>query len=131
VPRLRLGSLVWLGSILAGIGLGAYVLASWPEPTFQVIRLPYGESMPKTPRAVSEPQAPANRVVAAVSSVVAPRPQLAVDKGQKREKRELAGPPPVTSSSERDGYRPETPEELGAKALPGMYPEGSEVALTR
>jgi hypothetical protein len=38
--------------------------------------------------------------------------------------RELAGPPPVSSAIENDdGYRPETAEELGAKPLPGMYPD--------
>jgi hypothetical protein len=121
VRRLRLGSLVWLGSVLAGIGLGAYVLAAWPDPTFQVIRLPYGESMPKTPSIALERRAPAKRVVASVTAVVTPpRPQRAAGKG---EQRELAGPPPVASGIETDGYRPETPEELGAKPLPGMYPD--------
>jgi hypothetical protein len=128
VRRLRLGSLVWLGSVLAGIGLGAYVLAAWPEPTYQVIRLPYGESMPKAPSIALKRQASAKRVVASVTVVVTtPRPQSAAGKG---EQRELAGPPPVASSSETDGYRPETPEELGAKPLPGMYPDTSDV-ITR
>jgi hypothetical protein len=43
------GSLVWLGMILAGFALGGYVLASWPDTSSRIVRLPYGESMPKTP----------------------------------------------------------------------------------
>lgn len=125
---MRLGSLIWLGSILAGIGLGAYVLVAWPEPEFHVIRLPYGEAMPKTPRADVKRQVPvAVRVIAAVRVVKQPRAQLAVDQTAKRE---LAGPPPVASESESDGYRPETAEELGATPLPGMYPDGQAVAAT-
>jgi hypothetical protein len=129
VRRLRLGSLIWLGPILAGLGLGAYVLVAWPEPTFQLIRLPYGESTPKTPSVAVERRAPAERVVASVARVVTPpRAQLVAGTGQKRE---LAGPPPVASGIERDGYRPETAEELGAKPLPGMYPGAPKVTLTR
>lgn len=44
------GGLVWLGMILAGFALGVYVLASWPDTSTRLVRLPYGESMPKTPR---------------------------------------------------------------------------------
>jgi hypothetical protein len=124
----RLGSLIWLGSILAGLGLGAYVLVAWPEPTFQLIRLPYGESMPKTPGAGAERQAPAVRVVASVARIVKPARVLAADTAPAREL-ELAGPPPVASKLESDGYRAETAEELGAKPLPGMYPDA--VTLTR
>jgi hypothetical protein len=124
----RLGSLIWLGSILAGLGLGAYVLVAWPEPTFQLIRLPYGESMPKTPGADAERQAPAVRVVASVARIVKPARVLAADTTPAREL-ELAGPPPVASKLESDGYRAETAEELGAKPLPGMYPDA--VTLTR
>jgi hypothetical protein len=124
VGRLRLGSLVWLGSILAGFGLGAYVLVAWPEPTTRLIRLPYGESMPKTPRLASERQAPVAKVVAKVvasaAGVVTP-PQVLPSEEEAPE-RELAGPPPVASEIESDGYRQETPEELGAKPLPGMDP---------
>ena len=46
--RLR-GGLAWLGMILAGLALGAFVLASWPDTSTHVVRLPYGEAMPKTP----------------------------------------------------------------------------------
>lgn len=118
--RLRLGSLVWLGSILAGLGLGAYVLAAWPEPELRLIRLPYGESMPKTPRAEVKRAALVERVTSAAAAVKRQRPQLAADEPATRE---LAGPPPVASKLEVGSYRQETAEELGAKPLPGMYPE--------
>ena len=126
--RLRLGSLIWLGSILAGFGLGAYVLAAWPEPTFHLIRLPYGESMPKTPSAAVKREVQAKRVVAAVAGVVTP-PRAQRTPAQ-APTRELAGPPPVSSEIERDGYRPETAEQLGAKPLPGMSPDAVNVAAT-
>jgi hypothetical protein len=128
VHRLRPGSLIWLGSILAGFGLGGYVLAAWPEPTFELIRLPYGESMPKTASVAVERRAPAKSVVTSAAGVVTqPRRQLTADKTQKRR---LTGPPPVASRLERDGYRPETAEELGATPLPGMYPDSVDVAVT-
>jgi hypothetical protein len=43
------GGVIWLGMVLGGLALAAYVALSWPEPTFRLVRLPYGESMPKTP----------------------------------------------------------------------------------
>ena len=46
-------SLLWPAMILAGLALGAYVVAAWPDTSSHVVRLPYGESMPKTP--ASEP----------------------------------------------------------------------------
>ena len=118
--RLRLGSLVWLGMILAGSCLGAFVLATWPEPTTRLTRLPHGESRPKTPNVAVERRAPAKRVIAGVDVVAPPRPRLAPD--EETAERELAGPPPVPADSESNGYRPETPEELGATPLPGMHP---------
>ena len=123
VGRLRLGSVVWLGMILAGSCLGAFVFAAWPEPTTRLTRLPYGESRPKTPMAAVERQAPVERVVASVGVVAAPQPEPAP--APETAERELAGPPPVPSESRDDGYRPETAEELGAKPLPGMYPDAA------
>ncbi len=83
-----------------------------------MIRLPYGESMPPSPQQAEKRQAPVLvRVVASARAVTQPKAQLAVDQTAKRE---LAGPPPMASESERDGYRPETAEELGAKPLPGF-----------
>ena len=119
--RLRLGSVVWLGMILAGACLGAFVFASWPEPTTRVTRLPYGESGPKTPRVAVERQVPVRRVVA-TADVVPAKPEPVVE--EETVERELAGPPPVAAESESEsaGYRAETPEELGAKPLPGMHP---------
>jgi hypothetical protein len=119
VGRLRLGSVVWLGMILVGFCLGAVVLAAWPEPTTYLTRLPHGESGPKTP-VVAKRQAPVERVVAGVEVVNALQPQAAPD--DETIERELAGPPPVPAESESHGYRPETPEELGATPLPGMHP---------
>ena len=119
VGRLRLGSVVWLGMILAGACLGAFVFAAWPEPTTRLTRLPYGESRPKTPIAAVERQAPVKRVAATVD-VVPAKPEPVVE--EESVERELAGPPPVAAESETKGYRPETPEELGAKPLPGMHP---------
>ena len=118
--RLRLGSVVWLGMIFVGSCLGAFVLAAWPEPTTHLTRLPHGESKPKTPVVVAKRQAPVKRVVASVEVVNAPQPQDAPD--EETIERELAGPPPVPAESESNGYRPETPEELGATPLPGMHP---------
>jgi hypothetical protein len=120
VGRLRLGTAVWLGMILAGSCLGAFVLATWPESTTRVTRLPYGESRPKTPSVVAKRQAPVKRVVASVGVVKPAQPQAAPE--EETVERELAGPPPVPSESESKGYRPETPEELGAEPLPGMHP---------
>jgi hypothetical protein len=107
--------------ILAGSCLGAFVFASWPEPTTYLTRLPYGESRPKTPSVAHERQAPVKRVVAVVQVVETPQPQRA-QPDEESAQRELAGPPPVPAASESSGYRPETPEELGAKPLPGMHP---------
>lgn len=49
------GTLTWLGMILAGVALGAYVFAVWPDTTPRLVRLPYGEAMPKTPTAKPQP----------------------------------------------------------------------------
>lgn len=126
--RLRLGSVVWLGMILAGACLGALVFAAWPEPTIRLTRLPHGESSPKTPIVAVQRGAAAQRVVASADAVTAPQPQSEPDGGTVD--RELAGPPPVPVESESGRYRPETPEELGAKPLPGMYPSVPTPAST-
>ena len=123
VGRLRLGSVVWLGMILAGACLGAFVFVAWPEPTTHLTRLPYGESRPKTPSVAVERKAPVKRVVASVGVVAPPQPELAP----------VRRPPSVSSRgrlpsrprARADGYRPETAEELGAKPLPGMYPDAA------
>ena len=49
---LRRGSLS-LGMIVAGLALGGYVHTAWPDTSSHVVRLPYGEVMPKTPGAES------------------------------------------------------------------------------
>jgi hypothetical protein len=106
--------------ILAGTCLGAFVLATWPEPTTRLTRLPHGESRPKTPSFAVERRAPAQRAIEGVDVVAPPQPQLAPD--EETAERELAGPRPVPADRESNGYRPETPEELGATPLPGMHP---------
>ena len=124
--RLRLGSVAWLGMILAGCCLGAVVFVAWPEPTTYLTRQPRGESRPKTPSVAAERKAPVERVVASADVVST---AATGDRGRStRRERELAGPPPVSSESESDDYRPETPEELGAKPLPGMHPSGRRIA---
>lgn len=116
---------VWPGMILAGLALGAFVFATWPEPTFRVIRLPYGEAMPKTPLADA---APAKETAAPASSPIAPLavPEIAPDPialvesepvEEEREREPDAGPEPVRSELEDAGHT-ESAEELGAEPLP-------------
>ena len=67
------GSLVWLGMVLTGIAMGAYVFAVWPDTTPRLVPLPYGEAMPKTPVATAKAQhVRATASVAPVSA--APQP---------------------------------------------------------
>lgn len=125
---MRRANAVWLGMILAGAALAAFVYLSWPEPTFRIVRLPYGESMPKTPaaerapvraaRAVEPAQSSAPIVVAPAAAESAPRELAAAEPGPSSSD----GPPPVPSESEADGYT-ESAEELGAEPLPGMGPQ--------
>jgi len=49
------GTLVWPAMTLAGLVLGGYVYTAWPDTTPRIVRLPYGEAMPKSPAA--RPQA--------------------------------------------------------------------------
>jgi hypothetical protein len=116
--------------ILAGSCLGAFVFAAWPEPTTYLTRLPHGESRPKTPTVAVVRQVPVERVISsATADVETPaQPQREADPAPERE---LAGPPPVSSEFENDySYRPETAEELGAKPLPGMYPDAAIAPAT-
>jgi hypothetical protein len=123
VGRRRLGSVAWLGMILAGCCLAAIVFAAWPEQTTYLTRQPRGESRPKTPTVAAERKAPVQRVIASATVDVVAPPQREVE-ADPAPRRELAGPPPVSSELESDdSYRPETAEELGAKPLPGMDPD--------
>ena len=63
-------TLVWPAMILAGLALGGYVAAVWPDTSPRLVRLPYGEAMPKTPVAKA-------RVVRVTASVDASQPELA------------------------------------------------------
>jgi hypothetical protein len=106
--------------VLSGVALGAFVWVSWPEPSLRLVRLPYGEAMPKSVRAAPERQEPV-RTVAAVTPPAAPaaaveaaEPELAAAEPQRLD----AGPPPVRSEIE-DDYA-ESAEALGASPLPGF-----------
>jgi hypothetical protein len=125
VGRFRQGTLVSLGSILAGFGQGAYVLLSWPEPTTRIVRLPYGESLPKTPPPVLvQQQASVEKTVSSAAGVVTPPQAQPVT--QEPVERELASPQPVPSETETDdGYVQESPEQLGATPRPGMDPDAA------
>ena len=143
VPSAGLSKLVWPGMVLAGLALGGLVFISWPEPTTQVVRLPYGESAPKAPSALKAAErAVAAETPAAAASVpsaakapsgtsapVAEEPgrvlaAVAVDPA-------FAGPDPVPSQLELEpGYEQQRPEALGAEPLPGaeLTPEPPPVA---
>jgi hypothetical protein len=136
VGRAGLGRLVWPGMILAGLALGASVWAAWPESTTRVVRLPYGEALPKTPRETVrvETARPAKRVAATAPVVRQTQPVVVAKpeaEAEEEEGRVLAvvepeqpsrsrGPAPVPSELELEpGYEQESPEELGAEPLPG------------
>ena len=123
VGRLRLGSVVWLGMILAGACLGAFVFAAWPEPTTRLTRLPYGESRPKTPIAAVERQAPVKRVAATVD-VVPAKPEPVVE--EESVERELAGPPPVRGRERDRGLSAGDAGGARREAAAGHAPERPE-----
>lgn len=117
-------TVLWLGMIAAGVGLGAIVVAAWPEPTVRVVRLPYGEAQPKTPLAAVD----ATSATAGSSSLRRPWEPPVVPLEEDAPGRVLAaiepeptsGPAPVPSELELEpGYVQESPEELGADPLPG------------
>lgn len=113
----RRGNVVWLSMVLSGLALAAFVWISWPAPSVRLVRLPYGESMPKSVRAAPERQQPVARTVAAVAP--APQPEVAEPELAAAEPEPPAeGPAPVGSELEDDGYF-ESPESLGAEPLPG------------
>jgi len=118
VSYARRGNLVWLSMVLSGLALAAFVWISWPESSFRLVRLPYGESMPKSSPVSPERQQPV-RTVAAVAPAsqpeVVPAPELAAAEPEPL----TEGPAPVGSDLEEDGYA-ESPESLGAEPLPGF-----------
>jgi hypothetical protein len=132
VGSTRLGTLVWPGMVLAGLLLMLAVWASWPEPSTRLVRLPYGESQPKAPL-----DERATRQVAVAPSVEQPRQpgRIAQPEAEEEPARVLAGagsapateeadladgPAPVPSPAElQEDYVQESPEELGARPLPG------------
>ena len=70
------GTIVWLGMLLSGLALGAYVFAAWPDTTTQPTRLPYGEAMPKAPTATVKTRV-VRTTASAGSASTAPEPELA------------------------------------------------------
>jgi hypothetical protein len=116
----RRGNVVWLSMVLSGLVLAAFVWISWPEASSRLVRLPYGEAMPKSSAATPEQQqVQPVRTVAAVAPAsqpeVAPEPELAAAEPEPL----TDGPAPVGSDLEDDGYV-ESPESLGAEPLPGF-----------
>ncbi len=128
--------------ILAGIALAVVVWAAWPEPTLRIVRLPDGESMPKTVQVGAPVEREPVRVVAAAApAATAPPKPVAAPPVEPEPVRVLAavepdpsadaGPSPVPSELELSGdYDQEPPEELGAEPLPGavLTPEEPPVA---
>ena len=120
-------SALWAGMVLAGVALLVAVWLAWPEPTTRLVRLPYGESAPKTPLVVkrapaaAKPAAPAP-VVADVS--VSEPPEEEAEEGGvlalvERRPASAAGPRPEPSAEEALLLPQESPEQLGADPLPG------------
>lgn len=107
------GNVVWLGLVLSGVALGLYVLTAWPDTSPQVIRLPYGEAMPKTPRAV----VPARKaeVAAASARPDVVRPAVAAPAAAPVPARVPASRPPAEEAVAPE----ESASELGAQPLPG------------
>jgi hypothetical protein len=121
--------------VVGGVALGGYVWASWPEAETRVVRLPYGEALPKRvvvvpverPAApVAEPleevaevaevvELPAEEPVRVVAAVA---PETPAEEPAPTRAPVYLAPKPVASETEDDGYV-ETAEELGAEPLPG------------
>lgn len=110
------GNLVWLGMILSGVALGFFVFTSWPDTSPQAIRLPYGEVMPKTPRAV----APAKNVkVVAAPATPEAEPTVAEPEPEPASALEPERAPASTPPAEEAAIPAESAYELGAQPLPG------------
>jgi hypothetical protein len=130
-------SALWAGMILAGVALLVAVWLAWPDPTVRLVRLPYGESAPKTPLVERAPVA-ATPVVPA--TVVADAPVVAEeDEGGVLAEVERApaaavapqpdvGPEPEPTQEEAELLPQESAEELGAEPLPGTVSSSREPA---
>ena len=135
----RRANLLCAAMVAGGMALGGYVWAAWPQVETRVVRLPYGEALPKralaaaverpvakavvdvgeVAGAIAEAELPEEepaRVVAAVAPAPAPAP--AAEPEPVRVPVYLA-PKPVASAEEEDDGYVETAEELGAEPLPG------------
>jgi hypothetical protein len=117
--------------VLAGLALGVFVFASWPDSTTRTQRLPYGESSPKTPpERISGQRAVEATVPAAATPSAADESPAKAAPADEETGRVLAavdadpstawGPAPLKSPLElAPGYTQEAPETLGAEPLPG------------
>lgn len=116
----RRGNVVWLSMVLSGLVLAAFVWISWPEASSRLVRLPYGESMPKSSAVAPERQRPAETVRTVAAVAPASQPEVAEAELAAAEPEPLTeGPAPVGSDLEDDAYD-ESPESLGAEPLPGF-----------
>lgn len=116
----RPGNVVWLSMVLSGLVLAAFVWISWPESSLRLVRLPYGESMPKSSAAAPERQQTVQPVRTVAAVAPASQPEVAEPELAAAEPEPLTeGPAPVGSDLEDDAYD-ESPESLGAEPLPGF-----------
>lgn len=107
------GNLIWLGMILSGAALGFYVVTTWPDTSPQVTRLPYGEAMPKAPRAV----APAKEVeIVAAPATPEVEPTVAQPAPPALQPERAPASP---AAAEEAAAPEESAYELGAEPLPG------------
>ena len=123
--------LVWPGMILAGLLLAAFVWAAWPETTVRSVRVPDARQPPKTApvaapaagrpeRAAEKPRPGPVTAPPAAAAVVEEEPARVLA-AVEPERAAGFGPAPVPSELELAGdYVQESPEELGAKPLPGV-----------
>jgi hypothetical protein len=123
--------LVWPGMILVGLLLAAFVWAAWPEPTVGIVRVPDAQPVPKTapvaapgagrPVRAARKQQPAPVTAPPPAAPVVEEEPVRVLAAVEPERAAGYGPAPVPSELELAGdYAQESPEELGAKPLPGV-----------
>lgn len=109
--------------VAGGMALGAYVWAAWPEAETRIVRLPYGEALPKQAPAerAARPSAPApdlGEVAGVVDEAEVPEAEPVRVVAAAEPERVYLAPKPVGSAGEDDGYV-ESALQLGAEWLPG------------
>lgn len=133
--------LVWPGMILVGLLLAAFVWAAWPDPTVRIVRVPEAQPVQKEAPVAAPAAARPARVSVQPQQAPVTAPSAAAPVVEEEPVRVLAaveperaagfGPAPVPSELElADDYAQESPEELGARPLPGVVvtPEPPPVA---